>query len=827
MTPGRGSVPEPGLSGNGAGHGSDHDGAGFGLPPGIDDGTTLLADHLVIPFPGRGIDGLADGAEKAQARHIVRIGPLIALADEGAYGGGGGIEDVDAVFFDEAPEAVGLGEIGRAFVHHSGGAGGERAVQNIAVSGDPADIGGAPVGVFLVQVEDPLHGHVGLQEISGGGVDDAFGLAGGAGGVEHVEGMLAVQLFGGTDFTDTLIEIVPPVVAAFQHGNGAAGAFVDDDVADGRAIDERFVHGVFEADFLAAAPGAVAGDDDLGFEVLYAGFESFGGEATEDHAVGDAEAGAGKQGDGKFGDHAHVDDGAVAGLEAAGFEDVGEAADEAVQLLVGDHALVAGLAFPKNGGLVFPCGREVAVDAIIGGVDFAAGEPLGEGRVPLEDVGPLVKPVELLRRELAPELLGLCGGSLIEGAIALDALHVRLLHEFRGRRVDVCVGHARILSECDYGTSRKLAAAHGFEKGRCFVERVSVDVRAQMALAGKGEDGGEIVARAEVAAADSDAFEDGIDQGKFVGGDRQADQDERAVAAQGAEGLRNGGWGGGEDNGGIHAARRRRVGAGGVSEREFFRGGIGHEGAQSLMEGELECQVAEAAEAEEGDGLAGGECSFAESSVGGPAGAAERGCISGRQFERNAHEGGGGSHGVIAKRALEGVAEVGLFGTEALAAGDAPLAGSTGGAQKGDARAVAGGPIVNAGADRLDAADAFVTEGEGDEGKLLQACDEEVGVAESTGFHAEENFAGGGFGEVERFDGDGSPGVGQDGGSGVGAAHAEEYNEIRREALASTRRRTTLRRERADAIPPQAASLPHSLAGGSAFGGYASGPDKG
>src|SRR5690349_1227338 len=109
-----------------------------------------------------------------------------------------------------------------------------------------------------------------------------------------------------------------------------------------------------------------------------------------------------------------------------------------------------------------------------------------------------MKPVKLLCGQFAPELLGLCGSSLVEGAIALDTLHVRLLDEFRGRRVDVCVGHARILSdairsECDYGPSRKLAAAHGFEQRRGFIERVSVDVRAQPALAGEGEDGGEIV----------------------------------------------------------------------------------------------------------------------------------------------------------------------------------------------------------------------------------------------------------------------------------------------------------------------------------------------
>ena len=70
-----------------------------------------------------------------------------------------------------------------------------------------------------------------------------------------------------------------------------------------------------------------------------------------------------------------------------------------------------------------------------------------------------------------------------------------------------------------------------------------------------------------------------------------------------------------------------------------------------------------------------------------------------------------------------------------------------------------------------------MAEGERGERELLQAADEEVGVAEPAGFHAEQDFAGAGFGEVERFDGDGSAGVGQDGGSGMGAAHAEEYNE--------------------------------------------------
>src|SRR3546814_1123234 len=45
---------------------SDHDAAGFSLPPGIDDRAAPVADHVVVPQPGFGIDRLADAAEQAQ-----------------------------------------------------------------------------------------------------------------------------------------------------------------------------------------------------------------------------------------------------------------------------------------------------------------------------------------------------------------------------------------------------------------------------------------------------------------------------------------------------------------------------------------------------------------------------------------------------------------------------------------------------------------------------------------------------------------------------------------------------------------------------------------
>src|ERR1035437_3043519 len=184
-----------------------------------------------------------------------------------------------------------------------------------------------------------------------------------------------------------------------------------------------------------------------------------------------------------------------------------------------------------------------------------------------------------------------------------------------------------------------------------FVEGVGVHVRAQDAIASESEHGGQVVARAQIAAADGDALQNRIDQGKFVRSDGQAHQDERAVAAQQSEGLRDGSWRGREDNRGIHVAQRAGIRAGGAGEGQLFFRGIGNRRAQSLVERDLERQVAEAAVAEEGHRLAGGEGSFAERSVGVPTGAAERRSIGGGKMGGNTDQSGGWRQRVVAERA--------------------------------------------------------------------------------------------------------------------------------------------------------------------------------
>ena len=76
LMPGSGNVALPGLSVVAPGQRADHDGAGLGLPPRVDDRAAAAADVGPVPHPRLGVDGLADAAEQAQLREVVALGLL-------------------------------------------------------------------------------------------------------------------------------------------------------------------------------------------------------------------------------------------------------------------------------------------------------------------------------------------------------------------------------------------------------------------------------------------------------------------------------------------------------------------------------------------------------------------------------------------------------------------------------------------------------------------------------------------------------------------------------------------------------------------------------
>ena len=339
---------------------------------------------------------------------------LVAPLDEGADGGRCGVEDGDLVFLDDLPEAALVRRVGCAFIHQDGGSVRERSVDDVAVTRDPADIGGAPVNVVVAEIEDILARAVGAGEVAAAGVEDSLGLAGGTAGVEDEERVLAVEAFRRAVGVHFGRFVVPPGVASVLHGDVLAGALVDDDGLDLRIADERGVHAGLQRNDLATTIAAVGRDDGDGTAIMQAVFDALRAEATEDDAMHRADAGTGEHGDGSFGNHRHVNEHAVPGLDALGFEDVGKRADFGVELLVSDAARVAGFAFPEDGHFVATA-FEMTIHAVFADVDFGIDEPLGERRLPIEHLAPRSLPLQL--RSLAGP----------EGVRGVDRFRVELL----------------------------------------------------------------------------------------------------------------------------------------------------------------------------------------------------------------------------------------------------------------------------------------------------------------------------------------------------------------------------------------------------------------
>src|SRR6185503_8784730 len=91
------------------------------------------------------------------------------------------------------------------------------SVDHVGVARDPADIGGAPVDIVVVQIEDVLRCDVGLDRVAAGCVHQTFGFAGRAGGVEDVERIFGVERLGRTVCGRVIDDVVPPPVSAFNH----------------------------------------------------------------------------------------------------------------------------------------------------------------------------------------------------------------------------------------------------------------------------------------------------------------------------------------------------------------------------------------------------------------------------------------------------------------------------------------------------------------------------------------------------------------------------------------------------------------------------------
>ena len=337
---------------------------------------------------------------------------VVAPLHERADGGGGGVEDVDVVFLHDVPETPRVGVVGRSLVHDGRSAVQQRAVDDVAVARHPADVRRAPVCVLVLQVEHVLRGQVGAAHVPARGVHDALGLAGRAAGVEDVEGVFGIEPGGGAISGGVFHQVVIPVVAPPLHRHLVVRAAQDDHRLDRLRALARLVRVLLKRHDVPAPEAAVRRQDGLGAAVVDAIPQRIRAEAREDHAVRRADACAGEHGDGGFRRLGHVDDDTIALPDADAAHRVGELADLAVKLLVGEDARITRFALPDDGRLVLaPCG-EVAIQAVVGDVRLTAHEPLGVRLRPFEDLPPLLEPVEVVRH-FRPEPRGPLYGLLV------------------------------------------------------------------------------------------------------------------------------------------------------------------------------------------------------------------------------------------------------------------------------------------------------------------------------------------------------------------------------------------------------------------------------
>ena len=175
--PKNGRVAEPGLSSVAPRERRDQNAACLGLPPSVDDRAATVTNHVIVPEPGLGIDRLADRAQRLQTGAGRFLDRLFAQTHQRANSRWRCVEDIDAVLVDHLPEARRIRIVGHAFEHQGDRAIGERSVNNVTVSGHPADIGGTPVDVAIVIIEDILMGHRSVDEIAASRVQDTpFGF---------------------------------------------------------------------------------------------------------------------------------------------------------------------------------------------------------------------------------------------------------------------------------------------------------------------------------------------------------------------------------------------------------------------------------------------------------------------------------------------------------------------------------------------------------------------------------------------------------------------------------------------------------------------------
>jgi len=137
---------------------------------------------------------------------------------------------------------------------------------------------------------------------------------------------------------------------------------------------------------------------------------------------------AGQHGNRGLGNIRQINDDPIAFFDVVSLQDIREAANFAMQLLVGEGAFVARFAFPHDCRLVAARPGQMSIQTIFRDVEFAADEPLRKRHFPFQNLFPFGAPDELARFS-SPEFCRLPDRLPIHSPILIETFDSRPFRE--------------------------------------------------------------------------------------------------------------------------------------------------------------------------------------------------------------------------------------------------------------------------------------------------------------------------------------------------------------------------------------------------------------
>ncbi len=171
----------------------------------------------VIPAPRLRVDRFTNRPEQPKSRHFVLVWVLVAKRSDCPYRSWRSVELVHSPLFHDLPKTIWRRVGWNTLEHDRGCAVRQWSVDDVRVSGNPADIGSAEVNIPVVVVENVLVGLRGVNHVPTGGVLNTLWLPRRSRCVQNEQRIFSVHWFCFIHGIGISHYIVIPLVSTVLH----------------------------------------------------------------------------------------------------------------------------------------------------------------------------------------------------------------------------------------------------------------------------------------------------------------------------------------------------------------------------------------------------------------------------------------------------------------------------------------------------------------------------------------------------------------------------------------------------------------------------------